>query len=157
MLLPPRPVGAARRATGTRSPSRTTRCPTGGVRHARRAHLDLIDLWGPPRGTWLKTDLFEERSTQRALLPDLTSARWVGMDLSPSVGRQARARTGCSAVVADVRGLPFPAASFDGVLSTSTLDHFAALDDVHRSLGELRHVCGPGVASCSPSTIRPTR
>jgi SAM-dependent methyltransferase len=118
--------------------------PDGWRRHCRRAHLELVDRWGPPEGVWLKTDLFEERSASRALLPSLPSARWVGMDLSPAVCRQASERSRCAAVVADVRGLPFPNGAFDGVLSTSTLDHFAALDDLHRALVELRRVLRTG-------------
>jgi SAM-dependent methyltransferase len=48
------------------------------------------------------------------------------------------------AVVADVRALPFRAGAFDGVLSTSTLDHFddpAAIDD---ALAELARALGAG-------------
>ena len=61
-------------------------------------------------------------------------------DRSP--GRRGHG-TGCSSVAADVRVLPFPAGTFDGVLSTSTLDHFEAIDDLHRALGELRRVLRP--------------
>jgi len=117
--------------------------PDGWRRHARAEHLRLIEGWGPPTGCWLKTDLFEERSASRALLPSLGSAEWVATDLSPMVARQALDRIGCSSVAADVRALPFPAGAFDGVLSTSTLDHFEAIDDLHRALRELRRVIRP--------------
>jgi SAM-dependent methyltransferase len=117
--------------------------PDGWRRHARAEHLRLIEAWGPPTGCWLKTDLFEERSPSRALLPSLATADWVGTDLSPVVARQARDRTGCASVAADVRSLPFPDGRFDGVLSTSTLDHFEVVDELHRALRELRRVLRP--------------
>src|SRR5690606_37030936 len=102
----------------------TDRLPAGWRRHARRAHLELLAAWvGVPEGRWLKTDLFEERSPHRALLPSLRDAGWVGIDLSARVAVQARAGVGATGVVADVRALPFAACAFDGVLSTSTLDH----------------------------------
>src|SRR5262249_13397772 len=44
---------------------------------------------------------------------------------------------------ADVRDLPFRDASFDVVVSTSTLDHFAARGDIERSLVEIRRVLRP--------------
>ncbi len=119
--------------------------PAGWRRHARRAHLALIDDWvGAPVGLWLKTDLFEERSPQRALLAHLGSAAWIGSDLSPEVARAA-AHTGTApSVAADVRSLPFAAGAFDGILSTSTLDHFAHTDDIDASLVELRRILAPG-------------
>ena len=116
--------------------------PDGWRRHARTAHLDLVARWvGDPGGRWLKTDLFEERSAVRALLPALSTARWVGADVAPATVAASGVRP---AVAADVRRLPFPDASFDGVLSTSTLDHFDHRRSIERSLVELRRVLAPG-------------
>lgn len=47
-------------------------------------------------------------------------------------------------VVADVRRLPFRSACFDGVLSTSTLDHFDDVADIGVALAELALVLRPG-------------
>lgn len=119
--------------------------PDGWRRHARTEHLALLHDWvGAPTGRWWKTDLFEERSEVRALLPSLPSARWVGSDVSTEVARQARARTGCRAAVLDVRAVPFRSGALDGILSTSTLDHFDDPADVGRSLAELHRVLRPG-------------
>jgi SAM-dependent methyltransferase len=103
--------------------------------------VSLIERWvGTCDGRWLKTDLFEELSEHRALLPALTGTDWVGVDISPAVVRQAGLRSSVRAVAADVRSLPFASGSFDGVLSTSTLDHFDDVEDIHRSFLELRRV-----------------
>ncbi|CAN5673891.1 hypothetical protein BH20ACT2_BH20ACT2_26200 [soil metagenome] len=119
--------------------------PDGWRRHARRQHLALLQRWlGPLSGRWLKTDLFEEPAEHRALLPHLRSATWVGTDLAAEVVRQAKAATACRAAVSDVRALPFDTGAFDGVLSTSTLDHFADPADLARSVGEIRRVLRPG-------------
>ena len=118
--------------------------PPGWRRHARQEHLRLIGDWAHPSGLWLKTDLFEERSADRALLPSLTTATWIGVDVSSAVAAQAHALVGCRSAVADVRSLPFPPARFDGVLSTSTLDHFAEEASIDRSLRELHRVLRPG-------------
>jgi ubiquinone/menaquinone biosynthesis C-methylase UbiE len=48
------------------------------------------------------------------------------------------------AVLADVRRLPFGAATFSAIVSTSTLDHFRTLDDVLAALQELARVLEPG-------------
>jgi ubiquinone/menaquinone biosynthesis C-methylase UbiE len=118
------------------------RLPDGWRRRARAEHLELVHRWvGEPRGRWLKTDLFEERDEARALLPHLGTASWVGMDLSAAVVRRRRDR---GTVAADVRRLPFRDGSFDGVLSTSTLDHFDDGRDIERSLAELHRVLVPG-------------
>lgn len=117
------------------------RLPGGWRRRARAEHLELLERWvGPVHGRWLKTDLFEERDPDRALLPHLASATWVGTDISPEVAVQG----GATAAAADVRRLPFRTATFDGVLSTSTLDHFEQAADIGRSLVELRRVLRPG-------------
>lgn len=119
--------------------------PSGWRRHARRQHLDLVERWvGAPGGLWLKTDLFEERSPDRALLPHLRTAEWLGSDLSPEVARAAVHLGTAAAVAADVRRLPFGDGTVDGILSTSTLDHFDHTAEIDRSLAELRRVLAPG-------------
>lgn len=115
--------------------------PRAWRRQARLEHLDLLRRWvGTPTGRWLKTDLYEERDEDRALLGQLPSARWVGIDLSPTVV----GRAGSVAAAADVRRQPFPDATFDGILSTSTLDHFDDERAIDESLAELRRVLRPG-------------
>lgn len=119
--------------------------PSGWRRHARDEHLSLIEAWvGEPRGRWLKTDLYEERSPHRALLERLGSARWVGCDLSPEVVARASGRVPVAGTAGDVRALPFVDGAFDGVLSTSTLDHFPEADDIGAALAELHRVLRPG-------------
>lgn len=116
--------------------------PAGWRRHARAAHLDLFERWvGAPTGTWLKTDLAEEGRSHRALLP-LPPARWIAVDLSPAVAAVAAGR--CAPAVADIRRLPVRDGAVDGILSTSTLDHFDVEDDIHVSLRELRRTLRPG-------------
>lgn len=112
--------------------------PDGWRRHARRAHLELLDRWvGAPTGRWLKTDLFEERQATRSLLERLGSAQWVGADLARETVRAAGVHP---AVTADVRHLPVADGVFDGVLSTSTLDHFDDVASIEEALVELRRV-----------------
>lgn len=112
--------------------------PDGWRRHARTAHLELLGRWvGAPAGRWLKTDLFEERTDVRALLPALGSASWVGADVAPAT---VAASGVWPAVAADVRRLPFADGAFDGVLSTSTLDHFPERRSIELALVELRRV-----------------
>jgi SAM-dependent methyltransferase len=117
--------------------------PDGWRRHGRAAHLDLVHRWvGDLEGRWLKTDLQEERSPRRSLLDSL-DGDWVGIDLSSQVARAA-AGAGVVGAAADVRALPFATGSLDGVLSTSTLDHFHDPADIDRSLVELHRVLAPG-------------
>jgi SAM-dependent methyltransferase len=117
--------------------------PSGWRVHAREVHLALVRDWiGEPGGRWLKTDLFEERSSDRALLP-MGEAAWIGLDLSGVVAGEGRNRAR-GVTVADVRGLPFRDRSFEGVLSTSTLDHFTARADIARSIREFHRVLVDG-------------
>ena len=117
--------------------------PGGWRRQAREEHLDLVARWiGTPTGRWLKTDLFEERDGDRALLPRLVGADWIGTDLSYVVARRSRSASPRSAA-ADVRRLPFVAGAFAGILSTSTLDHFDDVAEIERSLIELHRVLDP--------------
>ncbi|MBA2280952.1 MAG: class I SAM-dependent methyltransferase, partial [Acidimicrobiia bacterium] len=118
--------------------------PAGWRHQARREHLELIGRWvGAPAGRWLKTDVFEEGEPDRALVPSLAGASWTGTDISPAAARRARPAIPV-AVVADARSLPFRRGSFDGALSTSTLDHFDDGADIDRSLAELGRVLRPG-------------
>ncbi len=115
--------------------------PAGWRRHARRAHLDLIEAWiGRPRGVWLKTDLFEERSSHRALLPHLGAATWIGSDLSPQVAAAAQHAGTAQVLACDVRALPIRGGALDGILSTSTLDHFDDPAQIDVALAEFRRV-----------------
>ena len=118
--------------------------PQGWREHGRLQHLDLFRRWvGEPAGRWLKTDLFEERTEIRALLPHLATAQWTGIDIAADVGTRA-AEGDHFRVVADVRALPFRAGAFDGVLSTSTLDHLPDKASVVASVGELARVLAAG-------------
>ena len=115
------------------------RLPAGWRRHGRQAHLDLLERWvGQPTGRWLKTDLQEERSPERSLIPAL-GGTWVGIDVATGVAREAT-NAGVPGCTADVRHLPFSPGAFDGILSTSTLDHFHDAAEIEVSLRELRGV-----------------
>lgn len=93
-------------------------------------------------GRVLKTDLFDEAYSE-GLFPLLAARaqRVVGLDLSTSVLDAARKRHPVlQGVQGDIRNLPFPDASFDVVVSNSTLDHFESLDDIRLGLREIRRV-----------------
>jgi UDP-N-acetylmuramoyl-tripeptide--D-alanyl-D-alanine ligase len=92
----------------------------------------------------LKTDLFEEALGNDSLVRAIPSG-FVGMDLSPDILKAARRRSPDARVVrADVRQLPMAGAALDGVISTSTLDHFHDPADLTLSLNELGRVLRPG-------------
>lgn len=136
------PVEAADDAYWDEVAGQVDALPDGWRRHARRAHLELLGRWvGAPAGRWLKTDLFEERQASRALLGDLGPARWVGADLARETVRASGVRP---AVATDVRWLPFADGAFDGVLSTSTLDHFEEPSSIEVAMAELHRVLRPG-------------
>jgi SAM-dependent methyltransferase len=114
------------------------------ARYKRQENLDLISAWAPPGArTLLKTDLFEEAFGQDALL-DVLARRYrvvIGIDVSRVVAAAARARIPAAAcAVSDVSVLPFKEASFDLIVSISTLDHLpppllpGALGDLCRAL-----------------------
>ena len=117
-----------------------------------RQQIGLLQRW---TGGWigerrrpdlLKTDLFDEVASE-GIVPWLlaSGAHVTGIDVSPAIVEDAIARNpGLGAVVADVRSLPFAAASFDVVFSGSTLDHFESAADIQTALGELRRVLRPG-------------
>lgn len=126
--------------------------PAGGRRISRlysnAAHLALVERWwaGGAVGTVLKTDLFDE-ACGSGLAPLLArrARRVVGIDLSRrTVAAAHKNHPLIEAIEADVRALPFREASFDLVLSNSTLDHFATRGEIATSLSELQRVLRPG-------------
>lgn len=118
-----------------------------------RAHSDAVNValfanWLPPGGVerLLKTDVFDE-AVGEGLFPRLAGdvRSPVGIDVSAAGLSAARSRyPRLRAVRADVRRLPFAGESFDTIISNSTLDHFAAPEDITSSLRELRRVLRPG-------------
>ncbi len=117
----------------------------------RKVHQHLARRWmgeSSPR-TVLKTDVFEEAYGEDQILLDLfpEAAQVVGMDIAPAHAVAARRRSlghRCSFVVTDVRRPAFRQASFDLVLSNSTLDHFETPGEIRSALGELARVLRPG-------------
>jgi SAM-dependent methyltransferase len=94
----------------------------------------------------LKTDLFDEAVGQ-GLYPLLDSlgAAVAGVDISPAVVEAARRNyPELEATTGDVRSLPFDDASFDAIVSNSTLDHFDSVGEIETAARELRRVLAPG-------------
>jgi SAM-dependent methyltransferase len=118
-----------------------------------RAHSDAVNIalcerWLPTSGMRriLKTDLFDE-ACSTGLWPVLQAraARVDAIDLGHAIATQARVRyPTLSATTADVRRLPFGDATFDAIVSNSTLDHFERPEALGESLRELHRVLAPG-------------
>ena len=115
--------------------------------HADQATAALLEHWLPSGalGRVLKTDLYDESCTA-GLVPMLArrADAVIGIDVSSVVARAATLPPSAAAVAADVRRLPFPAASFDVIVSNSTLDHFAHPREIERAIAELERVLAPG-------------
>jgi len=124
-----------------------------GLQRLWRAHGDavnkhLVARWSPATQTetLLKTDLFDE-AVSDGLWPLLSSLakRVFYVDCSLEVHEVAKGRySRLQSIGADVRHLPFPTGTFDGIVSNSTLDHFKSLHDLSVSLQELFRVLRPG-------------
>jgi SAM-dependent methyltransferase len=116
-------------------------------RHSDAVNRALLATWLPPAPRRvLKTDLFDEAAST-GLVPSLLARadEVVGIDVSDQiVAAAADANPRLVAMRADVRALPFPSASFDAILSNSTLDHFGSAGEVASALGELHRVLEPG-------------
>jgi SAM-dependent methyltransferase len=116
--------------------------------HSDALNAGLIARWLPaePVARLLKTDLFDEAvGAGLASLLGVRADRSIGMDISPRIASAAQQRAATLTVVcADVRRLPFATASFDSVVSNSTLDHFADGSDIRVALCELCRVLRPG-------------
>jgi cytochrome P450/ubiquinone/menaquinone biosynthesis C-methylase UbiE len=116
-------------------------------RHSDAVNAALVERWLPGRARrLLKTDLWDE-AVGDGLVAALTDRadETVGIDVSGSVIEAARSRhPRLTAVRADVRRLPFEDASFDAVVSNSTLDHFDSATDIAAALRELHRVLRSG-------------
>jgi SAM-dependent methyltransferase len=116
--------------------------------HSDAVNKALLLRWWPVDGVLnlLKTDLFDE-AVNDGLHPLLAArANHVfGMDISFPVAYQARLRyPSFRTIGGDVRFLPFMDNSFDFIVSNSTLDHFASIEEIILSLNELSRVLRPG-------------
>lgn len=116
--------------------------------HSDAVNGELVERWLPREaaGRVLKTDLFDEAMGE-GLHPRLAARGFevVAIDIAPSVLTAAASRhRGLGVVAADVRRLPFADASFDVVVSNSTLDHFATRGEILESLRGLSRVLKPG-------------
>lgn len=116
-------------------------------RHSDAVNRQLLSGWLPRNAQrLLKTDLWDE-AVSDGLYPALVkhAREVVGIDVSAAVVDAAVERyPALHARSADVRRLPFADAEFDAVVSNSTLDHFATVDEIQAALGELRRVMTPG-------------
>lgn len=118
-----------------------------------RAHSDAISrrllarwLPQPALRAVLKTDAFDEAFGEGVAgdLAPRAGQVWLA-DLSLTTLRVARRRDPrLRAAVCDVRRLPYDDASFDAVVSLSTLDHFARRDQIDAALRELARVLASG-------------
>ncbi len=99
-------------------------------------------------GRVLKTDAFEEiRGAEVVQALEERFASVVMTDLAfPALAQSVRKLGGPSRtwVQALVQELPFATASFGGVVSLSTLDHFQRTEEIGQALGELARVTRPG-------------
>jgi len=116
-------------------------------RHSDAVNGRLLARWLPPRiDQVLKTDLWDEAVGEGLFSAlSLRARRVVGIDIAGAVVAAASARhTELDASQADVRHLPFEDATFDAIVSNSTLDHFGSVADIQTALVELRRVLRPG-------------
>ena len=117
-------------------------------KHSDAVNAGLLRRWLPtaPSTRILKTDAFDE-AVGDGLYPLLASrsAATVALDISTSALHAARDRHGrLAGCAADARVLPFAGDTFDVIVSTSTLDHFAHGRDIVSSLREIHRVLTPG-------------
>lgn len=121
--------------------------PATWRRYCDQLHLDLLRRWAPPAqaGRSLKTDLFDEAAGPGLVGPlSSLTGQVVGIDLSATAATAAHRRGVRDVVRSDVCRLPFADASFDLVVSNSTLDHLPDVQAIHTALGELWRITRPG-------------
>ncbi len=121
-------------------------------RYKAEEFINLIKRWtdGLEQSKVLKTDLYEEAFGEDQILFSLPNkAQIFGLDISQEVVKNANIKnisndSHHNYLRADVRKVPFKNNVFDLILSTSTLDHFSAEDDLLNSLQELKRVVKSG-------------
>jgi SAM-dependent methyltransferase len=122
------------------------------AKQKREEHLHLLrrmaDLHPQPRRV-LKTDLFEEAFGDDQLLGDFPAAPRLlsGIDVAPLIAAKSQQRFTFlrgNLAAADLRNLPFRDASFDWIVSNSSLDHFASQQELESALRELCRLLAPG-------------
>lgn len=116
--------------------------------HSDAVNAELLEAWLPPGRSRrvLKTDLFDEAVTDglRKILLRRGDVV-IGIDVSTRILQAVGSNPGpLSCLGADVRALPLGTETIDAVVSLSTLDHFATIDDIEQSLTELYRVLVPG-------------
>lgn len=116
------------------------------ARQKRRIHQQWIRdaARARPVGAVLKTDLFEEAYGEDRIFDDLFPGARLAIGIDKNEATVRRAALSSKRAVSDVRELPFPDSTFDAIVSTSTLDHFASIREIERSLDELTRVLRPG-------------
>ncbi|MCK4787846.1 MAG: class I SAM-dependent methyltransferase [Desulfobacteraceae bacterium] len=121
----------------------------------KRVYLNLLDRWikYDQNQRVLKTDLFAEAfCPSRAFILDTLQdiGDVVGIDISMEIACRAKLKASQQALTllkyvnCDVRQLPFDDATFDLIISDSTLDHFRDKSDILIALTELSRVLNPG-------------
>ena len=107
-------------------------------------HWRLIQRWvgGFHFRRALKTDLFDESVGKGCCGALAKIADGVeGIDISAELVQSASRRNPAMKMsVGDVRSVDFADASFDLVLSNSTLDHFATVQEIHQSIKEIARI-----------------
>ncbi len=111
-------------------------------------HRRLISRWvGTSRfSSVLKTDLFDESAGAGCYEALASISDGVhGIDISPEIVESAaKANPEMRICVGDIRSLPFPDALFGLVFSNSTIDHFATLEEINKSIAEMARVLAKG-------------
>lgn len=116
-----------------------------------RIFNNWVESWlgGENAGIFLKTDLFDEASgPHHHAQSGLLSATFLGIDNEFHIARAASRRLEDEQfpgliITADVRALPIRDESIETIFSLSTLDHFAAEEEIEIALRELARVLQP--------------
>ncbi|GAB4405213.1 MAG: hypothetical protein OHK0021_17340 [Bryobacter sp.] len=122
------------------------------ARQKREVNLALVQAalrYAPNPQRVLKTDLFEDAFGEDELLGEFpVSPRLLcGVELAFSTTQRAQSRfphLRGQLAVGDLRNLPFRPGSFDLIVSTSSLDHFATVEEWEGALLGLLKLLAPG-------------
>lgn len=121
------------------------------LRFSRGLYASWIEKYLPSNACGervLKTDAFEEiRGREIVQALESRFKQVVVTDIAGPALRQGARRTNsdtCRWVQTPVQELPFATASFDAVVSFSTLDHFQTKAEISDSLAELARLTRPG-------------